>query len=65
MATTMPPTIPAMIPENNGAPDASAMPKHSGKATKKTTRPAGKSSFKYLNVNSGALFFIISIKCLV
>ena len=64
-ATTIPPTIPAMIPENSGAPDASAIPKHSGKATKKTTRPAGQSSFTYLNVNSGALFFIISIICLV
>jgi hypothetical protein len=39
------------MPENKGAPDASAMPKHKGKATKKTTSPAGKSSFKYLKLN--------------
>jgi hypothetical protein len=55
----MPPTIPAMIPENKGAPEASAMPRQSGKATKNTTRPAGKSSLKYLNVSSVALFFIL------
>jgi hypothetical protein len=48
-----------MMPENKGAPEANAMPRQSGKATKNTTRPAGKSSFKYLNVSSGALFFII------
>ena len=41
-----------MIPEKRGAPDARAMPKHKGSATKNTTSPAGKSSFKYLNVNS-------------
>ena len=50
-ATIIPPIIPAIIPENKGAPDASAMPKHKGKATKKTTSPAGKSSFKYLKLN--------------
>ena len=42
--------MPAIIPENKGAPDASAMPKHKGKATKKTTKPAGISSFKYLKL---------------
>ena len=51
-ATTIPPTIPAIIPENKGAPDASAMPKHNGNATKKTTSPAGKSFLKYLKENS-------------
>ena len=49
-ATTVPPIIPEIIPENKGAPDASAIPKQSGSATKKTTKPAGKSFFKYLNV---------------
>jgi hypothetical protein len=39
-----------MIPENKGAPEARAIPKHNGKATKKTTKPAGKSSFKYLKL---------------
>lgn len=41
--TTIPPTIPAIIPENNGAPLASAIPKHSGIATKNTTILAGMS----------------------
>lgn len=35
--TTIPPIMPATIPENIGAPDASAIPKQSGNATKKTT----------------------------
>ena len=51
-ATTIPPTIPAIIPENKGAPDARAIPKHNGKATKNTTKPAGKSFFKYFKENS-------------
>ena len=51
-ATTIPPIMPAIIPENNGAPEANAMPRHSGNATKKTTNPAGKSSFKKLKLNS-------------
>jgi hypothetical protein len=42
--TTIPPTIPARIPDKGGAPDASAMPKHNGNATKNTTRPDGKFS---------------------
>lgn len=44
--TTMPPTIPDIIPENKGAPEAIAMPKHKGKATKKTTNPEAKSTFR-------------------
>ena len=36
-----PPTIPAMTPENAEAPDAKAIPKHKGIATKKTTKPEG------------------------
>ena len=47
VATRIPPTIPEIIPENSGAPDAKAIPKHKGNATKKTTNPAGRSSFKY------------------
>jgi hypothetical protein len=35
-----PPTTPAIIPEKRGAPDARAIPKHSGSATKNTTSPA-------------------------
>jgi hypothetical protein len=45
----MPPIIPAIKPENRGAPLASAIPKHSGRATKKTTILAGKSCFKFDN----------------
>jgi hypothetical protein len=48
--TTTPPTIPAIIPENIGAPEASAIPKHKGRATKKTTNPAGRSLPKFLNI---------------
>lgn len=43
--TTMPPMIPERMPEYNGAPEASAIPKQSGSATKKTERSAGKSYF--------------------
>ena len=42
--TTIPPTIPAMIPDKGGAPDAKAIPRQSGNATRKTTRPEGKFS---------------------
>lgn len=37
--TITPPTIPATKPAINGAPEASAIPKHRGKATKKTAIP--------------------------
>ncbi|GAA4801156.1 hypothetical protein GCM10023330_03700 [Litoribaculum gwangyangense] len=49
--TTIPPIIPAMTPENNGAPLAKAMPKHNGNATKNTTILAGKSFLIVLNIN--------------
>src|SRR6056297_465702 len=35
--TIMPPTIPAIRPEKSGAPEASAIPRQSGSATRKTT----------------------------
>ena len=35
--------IPAMTPEKGGAPEATAMPRHSGTATRNTTTPAGMS----------------------
>ena len=41
--TTMPPMIPEMTPEMMGAPEASAIPRHSGMATRNTTRPAMRS----------------------
>jgi hypothetical protein len=44
--TTMPPMMPAITPESKGAPLARATPKQSGKATRKTTRLAGKSDLR-------------------
>jgi hypothetical protein len=41
--TKIPPITPETIPENNGAPEAKAIPKHKGNATKKTTNPAARS----------------------
>ncbi|GAB3325800.1 hypothetical protein GCM10027511_35030 [Hymenobacter humi] len=35
--------MPVMRPANSGAPEAREMPRHSGKATRKTTKPAGAS----------------------
>ena len=35
--------MPDKSPEYNGAPDAKAIPKQSGRATRKTVSPAGKS----------------------
>jgi hypothetical protein len=43
--TSIPPIIPAMTPENKGAPLARATPRHKGRATKNTTILAGKSFF--------------------
>src|SRR5690606_4449761 len=40
--TTIPPITPAIIPDNGGAPDAKAIPKHNGSATKNTTKPDAK-----------------------
>ena len=54
--TTIPPTIPEMIPDNGGAPDASAIPRHNGKATRKTTSPDGK--FSLIPPNKDVEFFI-------
>lgn len=59
VATTIPPIMPEIMPENNGAPEASAIPKHKGNATKKTTNPAGRSSFKYFNENDPKLFRLL------
>ncbi|MCY1455075.1 hypothetical protein D9M71_721850 [compost metagenome] len=54
--TMIPPTTPAMIPENNGAPEAIAIPKHNGRATKKTTKPEAKSD---LRLAKRLIFFVI------
>ncbi len=56
--TKTPPTIPAITPEISGAPEAKATPKQSGKATKNTTKPDGKSDLIYLKFNND---FIISL----
>lgn len=54
--TTIPPTTPAIIPESGGAPEANAIPKHSGRATKKTTKPDGKSDLRLAKIFT---FFVI------
>jgi hypothetical protein len=43
--TTIPPMIPDIRPDRRGAPDANAIPRHSGRATKKTTMDDGRSFF--------------------
>ena len=54
--TTIPPTTPEMMPDNGGAPDASAIPRHSGKATRNTTSADGK--FSLIPRNKDVEFFI-------
>ena len=41
--TRMPPQMPETMPETGGIPDAIAMPRHSGSATRNTTMPATES----------------------
>ena len=48
--TTIPPIIPAMIPDKGGAPEAKAIPKQRGRATRKTTRPDAKLGLTSLNI---------------
>ena len=43
--TIRPPIIPEITPAKGGAPEANAMPKQSGRATKKTTKPEEKFDF--------------------
>ena len=50
------------MPENKGAPDASAIPRHNGTATKKTTILAGKSLFNSLNRFGSDIAFIFLIR---
>ena len=49
--TTSPPTMPAIKPETGGTPQAIAMPRHSGSATRNTTNPATLSSFAWPNMD--------------
>ena len=58
--TMMPPTIPEMIPEKRGAPEARAMPKQRGTATRKTTIDAGMSFLKFEKLK---YFFIRVVGC--
>jgi hypothetical protein len=51
----IPPMIPDIIPDIKGAPEASAIPRHNGNATRNTTSPAGISVFNDLR-------FILKIK---
>ena len=44
--TTIPPMIPEIRPEYNGAPDAKEIPRQRGKATKKTVMLALKSCLR-------------------
>ena len=46
--TTNPPMIPDKSPAYSGAPDAKAIPKHRGSATKNTESPAGKSCWSQI-----------------
>ena len=40
--TTIPPAIPANRPENDGAPEPKAIPRHKGNATKNTSSDGNK-----------------------
>ena len=44
--TIKPPIMPDKMPVYNGAPEASAIPRHRGSATKKTVNPADRSCLK-------------------
>ena len=47
--TTIPPMIPEIIPAKGGAPEATAIPRQRGNATKKTTSPESESVFNAKN----------------
>jgi hypothetical protein len=56
--TTIPAITPQIIPAKGGAPLATAMPKQSGNATKKTTIPDKRSDFKNFVFNFILFLFI-------
>jgi hypothetical protein len=56
---TIPPTIPAINPLKNGAPEAKAIPRHKGTATRKTTILEGRS---YLRFAITDLFILYILK---
>lgn len=47
---TIPPITPENIPAYKGAPDANAIPRQRGSATKKTEMPAGRSCFSHISL---------------
>ena len=49
-ATTVPPIMPDRRPAYKGAPDAKDMPRHSGNATRKTDKPAGRSYLSHTSL---------------
>ena len=53
-ATSRPPTTPLTMPANIGAPEARAMPRHKGSATRKTTNPAARSLGREFPLTAGA-----------
>jgi len=59
---TKPPTIPASNPENSGAPDAKAIPKQSGSATKNTTRPDTRSRNQTCGENRFTSLLLVCIR---
>ena len=61
--TSVPPTIPAIRPENRGAPLANAMPRQSGKATKSTTMLDGTSllSVEKTDVFCFIVFYLVNL----
>ena len=61
--TMMPPTMPVMMPAVGGMPEASAMPMHSGSATRKTTIDARKSRPKVADVKGRAFIRLESARC--
>ena len=48
--TTIPPTIPAIRPANSGAPEANAIPRQRGNATRKTTMLEGMSFLRLIRL---------------
>lgn len=56
--TTMPPAMPAIMPEKRGAPDPSAIPKQSGSATRNTTIDEGISAASVANFDG--LFMMVT-----
>jgi hypothetical protein len=59
--TTTPATTPLTIPDTTGAPEAMAMPRHSGSATRNTTNPESKSGRKDASIEFASLLNFVSM----